>query len=551
MRENKILGVAIGATLLSMGSTGTVHAVVGNAQSGPELAVIYPFNGTGYATGNVNVAAAVTPTPGMAIINVNTANSGQVGAVTSASAIAYELVSPSTGLANPLPDQADFYTLFQFGDTYSPIQQDVVVKFSLTNGATWGTALGSDALEDVLMDNVGANSDDPDVDIALIEGGQAEQNSVVFLVQASNANIITKKTLLQFKFDVTNVGSSLSGVGGSVGLEVGWGASYGSYDIETDSVTLVTAKKGTDIIFEKGDEDVEIDVAQGSTKFINSDYGDTAVSLGTLEMNIPATAAKIANLVNDYGVANGGATSGTLTITNGIFGASSADDGVFIEITGTDCAFTDTDDIPATDLTPTEATWELTEDNLTDMAGTAKKICVVASGDAAINDNTEAPEATLAVTYASGLTTFDNNKLALIKRNGTVCTFYNVPNANAKDEAFFRFTNKSTKEGTLLGTLKNRDGDVLFQDVTLQDALAIKATVVVKATDLHQAAIDANSAALEAGKLWAGRAILTVSSDLPDMEGFGLLRGKDLTNPGSTTGPLINVSTGATGSGCD
>ena len=248
---------------------------------------------------------------------------------------------------------------------------------------------------------------------------------------------------------------------------------------------------------------------------------------------------------------SGGATSGTLTITNGIFGASSADDGVFIEITGTDCTFTENDDIPATDLTPTEATWELTEDNLTDMTGAAKKICVVASGDAAINDNTEAPEATLAVTYASGLTTFDNNKLALIKRNGTVCTFYNVPNANAKDEGFFRFTNKSTKEGTLLGTLRNRDGDILFQDVTLQDALAVKATAVVKATDLHQFAIDANSAALEEGRLWSGRAILTVSSDLPDMEGFGLLRGKDLANPGFTLGPLINLSTGATGNGCD
>lgn len=549
MRENKILGVAIGATLLSMGSAGTVHAVVGSAQSGPELAVVYPFNGTGYSSVNAtNSGTAATANPA---INVDTANSGQVGTVASANAIAYELVSPSTGLANPLPNGGKFTTLFQFGDTYSPIQQDVVVKFSLTNSATWGNALGSDALEDILMDNTNAGSADPDVDIALIEGGQLEQNSAVFLVQASNANIITKKTLLRFSFDVTNVGSSLSGVGGSVGLEVGWGASYGSYGIETDSVTLVTAKKGTEIIFEKGDEEVKIDVAKGSTEFINSDYGDVTVSLGTVEMNVPATQAKIANLVDDYGIAAGGATSGTLTITNGIFGASSADDGVFIEISGSDCVFTDGDDIPATDLTPTEATWDLSEDDLTNMAGTAKKICVVASGDAAINDNTEAPEATLAVMYASGLTTYDNNKLALIKRNGTVCTFYNVPNPDAKDEAYFRFTNKSTKEGTLLGTLKNRNGDILFKDVTLQDALAVKATAVISATVLQQHAIDANSPALEEGRLWPGRAILTVSSDLPDMEGFGLLRGKDLANPGFTTGPLINVSTGATGNGCD
>jgi hypothetical protein len=129
-----------------------------------------------------------------------------------------------------------------------------------------------------------------------------------------------------------------------------------------------------------------------------------------------------------------------------------------------------------------------------------------------------------------------NKKLAYIKRNGSVCTLYNIPNAAAVDELSIRLTNTGSKEGGVRGTLYGLDGVPIFNGVVLVDTLLPYTTVRLSADDVKTAA---------GGTDWAGRAVLTLSSTISEgsLEVFGLVRNK-------AGGPLMNLSAGATGNGC-
>jgi hypothetical protein len=169
---------------------------------------------------------------------------------------------------------------------------------------------------------------------------------------------------------------------------------------------------------------------------------------------------------------------------------------------------------------------------------------VVADGTTSIATLSDPPTAILDMTYTSGGTkkTY-KGKLRHIKDNGTKCTLYNIPDGTAGrgslDGVSVRFTNKSTtRTGTIFGDLIDEKG------VSIYGARKTLATVEPSAT------VRLNSG--EGGDLdltfgqynWAGqRAKLVITSDLQDVEIFGLVRNVQ-------GGPSMNVSTGATGNGC-
>jgi hypothetical protein len=182
---------------------------------------------------------------------------------------------------------------------------------------------------------------------------------------------------------------------------------------------------------------------------------------------------------------------------------------------------------------------------LTSISGTAKEICVLVPPDnsTVINETQDVPEALLVIEYANRTDGVQyKGRLLHIKRNGTVCTVYNVPAEGAVDIVNIRITNRSSREGTLMGSLRDADNNYIFQNADLLNGekLAQNGTVRLTATELKTVAT-ANG---HATGTWSGRAVLTVTSDLTNMEVFGLLRN-------SAGGPLLNMSVGASGSGCD
>jgi hypothetical protein len=242
-----------------------------------------------------------------------------------------------------------------------------------------------------------------------------------------------------------------------------------------------------------------------------------------------------------------------LVISNAPLKASIVDPGkVFIDVNnnGTYEAPTSTDaydkDFIATAVTDTEATWTLSTaaaKKLVTTCGDTVSSCdivVVADGTTPVEDQPEAPTATLNLKYSTGDRT-TVSKLLHIKRNGTVCTLYNIPNSAAVDELSVRVTNMGTQDGLVLGTLRALDGTKLFTNKVLAEALTPNSTVRIDAVQLNTLAGGSDTT-----PAWTGRAILTLSSNnaIGNMEAYGLVRNK-------SGGPLMNISAGASGSGCD
>jgi hypothetical protein len=122
---------------------------------------------------------------------------------------------------------------------------------------------------------------------------------------------------------------------------------------------------------------------------------------------------------------------------------------------------------------------------------------------------------------------------------------YNIPApAEGLDKLNIRITNDSaTVTGFVKGTLRDGDGKEIFKGKFLVDIgkLAPHQTV-----HLDMKALTAG------GATWQKRAVLTVESNIPEpnMQVFGFLRNTG-SRPGFPESPLMNMSTGATGDGCD
>jgi len=498
--RNKILSTAI-ATALSMG----IHGVA-QAQDPGTLVLTSPASSTGvpFATELFPDTTAPLPTPGF---NVDYIVKGAI--------------------------DEDFY-----------------LTFTLSSG-TWAGDLDSATLTVTNITTLGTG-----VNPALVQDGEDEQSTVTFLVPVGTAGgAFATNDTLTFNFAINDDDGILATSGSQIriGAEFPIAANPAIPAQPAPSeITLAAATEGTTAEFklDTGTLDTFIDVGQDGKLFINSSFDETTARLGFLVLDTAGSNAVELDGITGYTFNGNG---GTLEVTDGIFSASdNLGENVFLDITG-DGAYNDGTDIPAdtVDATTATATWDLDSTELTALLGNGANgtgIVIKVNGTTEIEAQEDAALGVLTLDYASDSKVIQR-RLEHIKRNGTRCKAYNVPYPGAKDNAFFRFTSKTDGiDGVIKGTLYKEDGTKVasdkgpdgttFTDVDLLqgEVLAVNQTKVVSNQTLADLATEQ----------WTGRATLVVSSNLSNMEMLALLR-----NQQGVVGPLMNLSTGATGNACD
>jgi hypothetical protein len=289
---------------------------------------------------------------------------------------------------------------------------------------------------------------------------------------------------------------------------------------------------------------------------------ETQISYGTIELENKGLLDKISScLPNSTYLADstlsvtcpvsalywsGDFKGGSLVIEDGNFNASgkASDGNVYVKLGSTSSNYLNALEF----TTPTTAKWKFSDLDLVDMRDVtpveARQIVLgVNSTEAVIENRQIQPKGTLVIEYLSGNAVTRTAFLRHLKKNGTVCTLYNIPPSNALDIVNIRVTNDSNLENAFVkGKLRDMDNKVIFTGKTLieQGGLKPHQTVRLQMEDLTAD-----------GASWAGRAVLTLESNIPHplMQVYGLLRAREATGFPET--PLMNMSTGATGNSCD
>ncbi len=415
------------------------------------------------------------------------------------------------------------------------IGTQIYVTFTLSAG-TWGTRLSSSDLTIVPVSSTALPS------VSIVEQGQTDQSSAQFLIAAESLKSLSINDKLKLKFKVGGVAGVLSVAGTPIKLDVVFATASGGTGVpdEPKSISVASSGVGAEIELKKDQTagEVAIDVARGGTVFLGG-LDDTTVSLGTVNISNPSNKLKNKDGANDWGFT---ASEGTLTIRDGIFAASTPET-VYLDLVSPKTEYnpptatSSNGDIKADSVDATEATWTLTSDELNQIytSTTAVPIIVKANGTSIINEESNPPNATFTIKYSTDAVY--SGKLRHIERNGMVCKLYNIPNPDATDAVSIRITNKTALTGLVLGTLTAMDGTALFTNAPLIEALVPQSTVRLGVDDLV-------AKLPEGTTTWAGRAVLTVNSDLIDIEILALLRNK-------AGGPLMNMSLDASGNACD
>jgi hypothetical protein len=433
-----------------------------------------------------------------------------------------------------------FHTKYKVGDS---ITTEFYAKFTLDAGSWKENGNSWDVSSDFLTAQTSASGTPP---ISIVK---LEAQTVMFLVKSSGAeNEFAVGDELYFHFELENLGELSEG--GTVRLTAELETPTQVSVDDKQTIPIFTATQGIDatiIAPTDGNKNAEIDVAAGALQFVGGIDERTAL-LGTIQVK-NKTDIKDKDL-NDWSVTDN-FDKATFRVEPGPFAASQSHDFnsteasdklVFIDVGSSACSY-DTGDLAAKEVTDVMALWEI--DVATDLSKleAVSGICVLVPEDntTTINETTDVPIGLFNVDFGNTQSSF-KGRLLHLKQNGTVCTLYNVPNVNANDEVNVRVTNRSSREGTLIGSLRDKDNNYIFRNVKLlgEDTLPPNATVRLTAEQLKEVAISNGHATGD----WAGRGVLTITSDLTEMEVFGLLR----NNAG---GPLLNISVGASGSGCD
>ncbi len=498
-----------------------------------------------------------------------------VGLVETATAGVLNLSSPTTSapkfaaeIFNPLgdnqaiPSSNSYVVEYTFG---ANVSDDFTFDWELTGGTKWGNpgttttwfdSSGGRLLAGALQCNT------PSLGVTVQSGGSVNDVSVKFLVQASK-QAIASGAKCSFEFKVSNA-AVLGNAGGEVKLKAslpktltiaGQGIQYAD---TTQEVTLATSDNGVAISFPPRTPSGGFPMVDVNNQSLTFTGGDEPEKPNTAVFGIIAFASGSSTNIVDlsgsaawtFGTSSPQPISGSLIVDSGNFASSKEDPGkVFIDIStsGSNKRAFDTSgqtykDLAPGELTDSKATWTLTADQVKYLGpsgpntGTTE-VVLIADGTNAINTFSDEPTVSLFVKYP----TRDYSQTGAfrhIKSNGTVCTLYNIPNAIAVDVLSVKITNNSNKTANLYGTLVGKDGTELFRNKPLDPAtIEPNQTVRIDAAGLKTAG--------ELTEDWAGRAVLTVTSDITggNMSVSGLVRN-------SQGGPLMNMSVGATGNGC-
>ena len=418
------------------------------------------------------------------------------------------------------------------------VQVDVHAKFKLSSGK-WKKALTSSSL---VITSCEANGNQiPGVTI--IDKGGTSDSEVTFWVQASSSSKLEANCLLTFSFEITEVYALASSTEITVTAEL-VSATSGNAADDTKSLAFAKSTNGVTVkIVKDKTPGLAIDVARGTLVFAEG-IDDTTAKLGTIDLKSNSKKDK----TDGASTYTFNASEGTLTITNGPFNASTGANMVFIDFGAdgsyTDTGIADTSDIAATvsdDLTT--AIFKFTAAQLKDRlyAAGAKNIVMKVDGTTIIDDIGDPPIAAFKLKFATDVTY--SGKLAHIEQNGSVCKLFNIPSTAAIDLLNIRVYNRTaTENGAVFATLYDESGAVLFENQTLIEDLLAQTVERKTAADI-EALLTANPKD-PAVTTWSGRAVLVLSSPITNMEAFEGLR----SGPGQ---PLMNLSVGGSGSGCD
>jgi len=504
-------------------------------------------------TQNKILAAAVATALTMGSI---TAQAGTLTLTGPAPANIGPLAIEAVGSDLILPSSGDFDTSYTTGKVKDGYE--LTLTYTLT-GAEWATEPGATNLKSSNTTDTLIGISETSATYALMVGGLGINNEVEIMLNFNDFQVQIKQAEFQ-------------DVGQTVNLNIGITGNIS----ESDDLILLSTAVGATVSF-KSDGEEKIDVAESGTKFtIKTDPTGKSASIG--ELNITDASAKGTDLTTDWSFTGTSGKKGTLTISSGSFAASldhdEDDANKVLVFLGTDCSDS-TNSIPATRVdNETTATWDLENSNLNDIAiATANttsdsnyKICVSVANDnqTAINETKEPPKALLTLEYGGSSELSYDGALRHLKRNGTICTVYNVPHVNASDEGNIRVTNRSGRTGTLTGSLRGKDNVYVFENLNLLNDYDTYLATFGKAAEVPNGEIKNNQTVRftpeyfqwlaklnddDTEGLWAGRGVLNIGSDLSKMEVFLLLRSKPVD--GVTTYPLLNLSTGATGNGCN
>jgi hypothetical protein len=304
----------------------------------------------------------------------------------------------------------------------------------------------------------------------------------------------------------------------------------------------------------KDPQQIVVDVAKANKEFmVGTASGVKTISLGDVTVT-PQGGVTDYNGSDAFNLANPLYSKKLkLTVNNGPFAASRAANAVFLDMDGNG-SFTTGDpktigDIVANVQSDTLATWEINDDDTVDrFTNKTIKIMMVVDGTLEIKPLPSYPVGALEYILEGSKGKITTGKLRVIKDNGTRCALYNIPDGTtgqgSLDRASIRVTNKTSVAGFINGELFDETGVSLYGAPKKLADIAPLQTIRFY-TGVEEGSDPANDLGQYAKRRWGGeRAKLVITSNVQDLEAVATVRNVN-------GGPQMNVSTGATGSGCE
>lgn len=447
----------------------------------------------------------------------------------------------------------------------------------ISQGVTLAVDDGSGALLP-LMRAIG------DADVSQVTGGTAGDNQITIELDAAGTNLTNTATLLDIQiggFKVQNLKSALERQGAgamrtsTVTLEVrevtGGGNGVAGEDA-FENTNEAIAFASVDGVTMTG-VSTDYDASAGNDRSMIQVAAEQKLFTGTPVLGFGATAARdfdASNAINFLDL-------GSLTIERGqtvlkgtvgqggISGGIPAgkETGVFFDFTGSDQValtinsdedFTNYGDVYLTTapcgaagpvagdfkVTPTNNNVVIPTAQINLGAGTAYNLCATVPTAGAASEIPEASfSASMNATYFNVRYTdsSSNHDFGRVLRNGCQVTLFNVPNVNAADNAFVRFTNTSNLDGEVNAYIWTQDGERKDVGAVLNASLGAHETEVYH-TRQGNAGVYLGDVLPEFAQT-DGRSRLVIQGAFPSCEALGLVR--------SANGTLVNM-TGTTNS---
>lgn len=323
------------------------------------------------------------------------------------------------------------------------------------------------------------------------------------------------------------------------------------------------------------DDAKDVIIAINGVEFVSTTTQNNRELLNIMNGQENFTIAKGTAAKSDFGVGKDVIELGSLTVKRGVYDTikASKEDGTLFDLVGQDkltFKFSADSDL----ATYAGAGLYLTKEGATcDAATSAQKVSPVINGQAAVfnltgNDVVLDQSMNLCVAktgnrieelqnltataeikevgdqkgYYNARYTYSEGgplNFGSIGTNGCTVTLFNLPNVNAADNAFLRFTNTSDYQGKVSATVWSQAGEKLEKETLVLDSLAPHATAILHTNKAQGTNLDNNVVYLGDSlqnfvAKETGRSRIVLQGAFPSCEALGLVR--------SSNGTLVNMT---------